>query len=41
MKTLVLGLGVSGIAAARFLTKQGEQVIGVDSSFPVLAELQT
>ena len=41
MKTLVLGLGVSGIAAARFLTKQGEQVIGVDSSFPVLAEMQT
>ena len=32
MKTLVLGRGVSGIAAARFLCKQGHCVIGVDSS---------
>ena len=31
MKTLVFGLGVSGIAAAKFLLKQGETVLGIDS----------
>ena len=36
MKTLVLGLGISGIAAARLLCKQGYQVIGRDSSSTVL-----
>jgi UDP-N-acetylmuramoylalanine--D-glutamate ligase len=32
IKTLVLGLGVSGIAAARFLLKQNRAVLGVDSN---------
>jgi UDP-N-acetylmuramoylalanine--D-glutamate ligase len=32
MRTLVLGLGVSGIAAIRFLLRQGCQVLGIDSN---------
>lgn len=32
MQTVVLGLGISGLAAAKFLQSQGEQVIGVDSN---------
>jgi UDP-N-acetylmuramoylalanine--D-glutamate ligase len=31
MKTIVLGLGVSGKAAVRFLLKQGQSVLGIDS----------
>lgn len=30
LKSIVLGLGVSGVAAARFLIKQGSLVIGID-----------
>ena len=40
MKTLILGLGVSGMAAARFLMKQGRHVLGVDGSFSVVDDLQ-
>lgn len=35
-KTLVLGLGVSGRAAAEFLLKQGDQVLGIDSNRDLL-----
>jgi len=35
-KTLVLGLGVSGIAAARLLLKQGHGVLGIDSNLSYL-----
>jgi UDP-N-acetylmuramoylalanine--D-glutamate ligase len=35
MKTLVIGLGVSGRAAARFLLKQGDRVIAVDRSLSI------
>jgi len=44
MKVLVLGLGISGKAAARYLQERGEEVIGVDrtanasSDMPVLLE---
>ena len=44
MKVLVLGLGVSGKAAAHYLCKRGDEVIGVDrmvslsEPFPVMAE---
>jgi UDP-N-acetylmuramoylalanine--D-glutamate ligase len=38
MKTLVLGLGVSGIAAAKFLLSQGQQVLGIDSNRSYFAE---
>jgi UDP-N-acetylmuramoylalanine--D-glutamate ligase len=31
---LVVGLARSGVAAARLLTRRGEQVVGVDSGFP-------
>jgi UDP-N-acetylmuramoylalanine--D-glutamate ligase len=36
MKTVVLGLGISGIAAARFLRQRGCVVVGIDSNRPWL-----
>lgn len=36
MKTLVLGLGISGVAAAKFLLKQKEAVLGIDSNKSLL-----
>jgi UDP-N-acetylmuramoylalanine--D-glutamate ligase len=40
-KTLVLGLGVSGIAAARFLLKQGYAILGVDDNYSYLETNET
>jgi len=45
-RTLILGLGVSGIAAAEYLLSQGGSVLGIDrsvsnsSSFPVQSETE-
>ncbi|HEY4832912.1 MAG TPA: hypothetical protein VIH61_10180, partial [Waddliaceae bacterium] len=40
MKVIVLGLGISGKAAAHFLNKRGDKVLGVDRIVQTFEEIQ-
>lgn len=40
-RALVIGLGISGIAAARFLLKQGQMVLGIDNNDSYLKTNET